>query len=343
MTPDLPWLTPPIQTVQARHANRLARLYAGEISNPPMTICGPWCGKSHGLHGINEIDMLEQPEAWLADVLTDMAAKANLAGDEVNYRPLAIDIDPLGVHFIDALLGIPTRFHAGQVWAEQFQGDLDELGMPDLDRCPILHKALRLAAMAAELSAGRLLVTNTVTSCPINIGMNLFGGRLLEALVARPGAARRVLRIITDVIVAVIGEFRKVIPDLIRRASVVSDRCAPPGYGYVDGCATQLISAGHYQEFFAALDEEVLLANPNGGMIHLCGACGQHIPTWRAMRALKSVQLNDRAADDLELYLAGLRADQILYVAPTRRYPARHIMELTAGRAVVLQCPLPEA
>jgi hypothetical protein len=55
------------------------------------------------------------------------------------------------------------------------------------------------------------------------------------------------------------------------------------------------------------------------------------------MPALRSVQLNDRATDDLPLYAAGLRPDQILYVSPTEEYPPERILAATAGRRVVMQ------
>ena len=120
-------------------------------------------------------------------------------------------------------------------------------------------------------------------------------------------------------------------------ATCTSSRYAPTGYGFIDGCAAQLVSADVYRDFFAPLDEEILAEWPHGGMIHLCGACAQHIPTWREMRALRSVQLNDRATDDLELYVEGLRPDQILYVSPTAKYPPSRVVEITRGRRLVMQ------
>jgi hypothetical protein len=64
------------------------------------------------------------------------------------------------------------------------------------------------------------------------------------------------------------------------------------------------------------LDDEILSLYPGGGLIHLCGSHSQHIPTWRRMASVRAVQINDRATEDVELYLAGLREDQLLYVVP---------------------------
>ncbi len=58
------------------------------------------------------------------------------------------------------------------------------------------------------------------------------------------------------------------------------------------------------------------------------------------MAALKSVQLNDRAADDFELYWRGLRDDQLIYVGPTAAMPLERILAISGGRRLVLQCLL---
>ena len=62
-----------------------------------------------------------------------------------------------------------------------------------------------------------------------------------------------------------------------------------------------------------------------------------HYVLWRETRALRAVQLNDRATDDLPHYVNGLRPEQILYVAPTEKYPAERINDLVAPHRLVLQ------
>ena len=71
-------------------------------------------------------------------------------------------------------------------------------------------------------------------------------------------------------------------------------------------------------------------------MIHLCGSHGQHIPAWREMPAVRAIQLNDRAADELELYYRGLREDQVIYVNPTSYMTVERIMAITRGHRVVI-------
>ena len=98
----------------------------------------------------------------------------------------------------------------------------------------------------------------------------------------------------------------------------------------------QVLSAEQYAEFIAPYDDEVLLVYPNGGMIHLCGEHTQHIPVWRGMKSVRALQLNDRAAEDLEYYFKDLRDDQMLYVNPFDGMPVDRIMDITGGHRVVI-------
>jgi hypothetical protein len=331
------WLRPEIAKAQAHHQQQVAAFYAMPAAEPGVVLAmaGGAYGHSHGLAGTNEIDMLRQPDDWLHDVLADMAAHIEGAADRDTFRPLVVELDALGVHFIDALFGAEVYFHEGQVWSHELSYDIGQLTLPDLAHSPLLQATLHLARLAVEQTHGRLLIAGPVLSCPANIAINLFGERFLIALVERPAVAAHTLRIITDIIGACTRAFAEVLPLDVRRNSVAGNRYAPPGYGQIDGCATQLLSARHYREFFASLDAELL--SPHGGMIHLCGSHSQHIPTWRAMPMLRSFQLNDRATDDLERYCTGLRPDQLLYISPTEAMPIPRILALTQGRRVVIQ------
>ena len=338
-THDLSWLTPDIAATQAHHRARVAALYAGQPipGGGIVRIAGPAFGKAHGLAGKNDPDMLRDPDYWIADVLADMAARRDLLADRDVFCPAAIHLDPLGVHFVDAIFGANVYIHGPQFWSDELPGDVGDLQPPDIEACPIFRQAAILAHKAVEASQGWLLVGAPVLSCAINTAINLYSQRFLTALVDSPDDARRAVRIITDAMITLTRAFEKIIPDPIRRTSVPENRYAPPGHGLIDGCATQLVSARQYQEYFLEADGLALGSNPYGGMIHLCGAHRQHIPVWRAMRALGAVQLNDRATDDLPYYLAGLRTDQILYVAPTEKYPAERVLALVDPRRLVLQ------
>lgn len=341
MQVDLSWITPEIKTAQAHHHARVASLYEGVLpEDEVVAIAGRDYGYSHGLWGTNDIDMLTNPEAWLADVLADMAANAVDFTDRETFKPMVIEIDPLGTHYIDALFGAGTRLHGGQVWSQGLDCHPGDLQMPDLNSCEVFQQSLNLTRYVVEATQGQILITTPVLSCPMNIGMNLFGQRFVEVFATEPRAAHHALQVITDVILTCINTFAEIIPEAVRRNSVTCNRYAPPGFGFIDGCATHLISAGHYQEFIASLDAELLAASPHGGMIHLCGDHARHIPIWREMPMVSSIQLNDRATEDFEAYLSGLRPDQVLYISPTDTVTSDDIIKASRGARVILQAPL---
>ena len=68
----------------------------------------------------------------------------------------------------------------------------------------------------------------------------------------------------------------------------------------------------------------------------MCGNHSQLIPVFRAMRNLRAVQLNDRAAHDLDLYFTGLRDDQIIYLYPCDGMSINTAMEITGGKRFVI-------
>ena len=71
------------------------------------------------------------------------------------------------------------------------------------------------------------------------------------------------------------------------------------------------------------------------GRGQICGCTTQHIPSWKTMPEVKSVQLNDRAALDLPFYIEGLRDDQILYINYFDGMPCDQIQTITGGERVV--------
>jgi hypothetical protein len=91
------------------------------------------------------------------------------------------------------------------------------------------------------------------------------------------------------------------------------------------------------------MDSELLSVYKNGGLIHLCGIHTQHIPVWRDMKPLRAVQINDRAAEDLQAYFHGLRQDQIIYLNPTSTMTIEYAMGMTGGRRLVIVENVPTA
>ena len=113
-------------------------------------------------------------------------------------------------------------------------------------------------------------------------------------------------------------------------------RCQPPGHGQICGCTTQLLSPGLYEEFIMPLDNALLGVYPHGGMIHLCGSHTQLIPLFAKMPNLKCVQLNDKAAEDLQFYVDGLRDDQVIYLNPCEGMSTRQALQIAGDRKMVI-------
>ena len=198
---DLSWITPKIEKANTHHQERISAFYSGQQPKEIIAIAGRMFGRNHGLAGINDIDMLKKPDEWLDDVLKDMAQYAHESADMITFKPLTIELDPLGVHYIDALFGANVYIHDNQTWSDQLDCDLDDLQMPDLDNSQVFRESLELARKAVEITQGKIFITTPVLSCAINIVINLFGERLLEALIVRPESAKRALQIINDVII----------------------------------------------------------------------------------------------------------------------------------------------
>jgi hypothetical protein len=170
----------------------------------------------------------------------------------------------------------------------------------------------------------------------LNIAVNLYGDRILLAMLTEPDAVRHDLKVIGDLLCAIHGWYLDYLPAEQMQCILPNGRCQPPGYGQLCGCTTQLISGATYREFVAPLDDQLLSTYPHGGMIHLCGTHTQHIPVWNEMRSLRALQLNDRAAEDLAIYYRQVREDVVFYVNPCEGMPVERIVEITGGQRAVI-------
>jgi len=323
------------ERIQARniHVARLQALFAGEQPRGVFRL--------FGVRGVGRCDPYTEPERWIAEALDDLATKAGALRDEAVFRPLVVEFGPYGVHFIDKILGAEVfdLDGTGNWQVHLLDTPIGALALPDLDRDPTWQLARRAAE--AFLAAGVTvpLFGLPVIASALNIAVNLYGQAILVALATAPKAAQRDLEVINTLLCTLHRWYRDHIPAAQLQPVVADQRTQPPGFGQLCGCTTHLISGRMYREHIAALDEALLAVYPHGGMIHLCGTHAQHIPVWRALPALRAVQLNDRAAEDLPRYFNGLRDDQILYVNPCEQMPAERILDITGGRRLVLVTP----
>lgn len=311
-----------------RHLDTLGRLFAGEPLDRPFYI--------NGIGGLGHSDSLSESAAWVAGGGRQCLAHIDLLADETVFRPLVVQYNPYGVHFVDRLFGARVRYIEGQWWSDPIETPIGALTPPDLSRNPTWQYAKRAARAFLRHNPPLVYFGLPTIASALNVGVNLYGERLLVAFVDQPDEASRDLATINGVLCKLHRWYRQRIPADRLQMVAGMQRFMPPRRGQICGCSTHLLSAEAYRRFVAPLDEALLKVYPRPGMIHLCGSHTQHIPTWRAMLHLGAVQLNDQATDDLAAYVAGLRPDQVLYVSPTARTPAREIVRLARGRPLVI-------
>lgn len=299
------------------------------------------------LHGIvprpkDNAYLYTDPEDWVIDCLELMLMSKGSQPE--GFTPVCVEYPPYGVHYIDKMLGANVYHHAGQWNADYLKTPIGALEMPDLDKDETWQLSKRAVQAFLDADVKLPLFGLPTLSSALNILLNLYGQEALIAMYEDEDAVRHDLDVINTLIRTLHRWYINNIPKEQLQPVISWARTQPPGYGQLCGCTTQLIGTSLYREFIAELDNDLLGEYEHGGMIHLCGAHTQHMETFRNMKNLRSLQLNDRAAEDLALYLEGLRDDQILYVNPCPGMPVEKIMEISGGERIVLvkSCPSPD-
>ena len=319
---------PRLLAARQTHMTALEELYAGRPSACTLVLQGVGCA--------GQVDPYLEPEQWLDEALDDLASRVERVTDPAVFRPPIVEFGPYGVHFVDRMLGCRVFRHADQWWVDHLATPVGQLSRPDLETDKTWSLAQRLArAFVATGVTVPFFAAATIAS-PLNVLVNLYGERALTAMVETPAAVEHDLGVITDLQCELHRWYRTTIPATQLQLVAAGGRTQPAGFGQLCGCTTHLLSASMYGHLVAWLDDQLLSVYPAGGMIHLCGAHTAHIPTWQAMRSLRSVQLNDRAAEDLAIYFEQLRDDQIVYLNPTDTMTVERAMEITGGRRLVI-------
>ena len=280
----------------------------------------------------------ESAEARMREALDALAKHAEVIRDTEVFRPLSVDSGLYGVHFVDRIFGADVYEldgESGNWQARPLESPVGSLERPDLDANPTWTAARESArAFVASGVTVPVFMLPTIASA-LNVGLNLYGQELLMAMVVDPPAAHHDLEVINGVLISIHEWYRENVPAGLLHQVACSGRYQPPGCGQICGCSTQLVSAKQYEEFVAPHDDAILSRYPDGGMIHLCGSHTQHIPVWREMRSLRAVQVNDRAAEDLETYLREM-PDKVYYVNPCEGMPLERVEELAKGHRIVI-------
>ncbi|GHV12859.1 hypothetical protein FACS1894219_06600 [Clostridia bacterium] len=327
--------------IQKRDAwySRLSNLFNGKPGADVFSISGV------GIWSETPADPYSNPEKWVADSLEKLAENIHKTDNEITFVPPILQSYIYGVHFTDKIFGSDVYMDAtsGQWYNKYLDIDVGTLETPDLASNETWQIAKRTAEEFVRLDVSLPVFGLPIIASVLNIAVNLFGEKILTAMLTEPEAARHDLIVINNLLIEMHKWYRSVIPERQLQCTVAVNRTEPPGFGQLCGCTTHLVSKEIYADFIAPLDDELLAVYPNGGLIHFCGAHGQHIETFRSMPHLRAVQLNDRAAADLQLYFDGLRDDQIIYICLFDGMPLDKAMEITHGRRLVIQGTLANA
>lgn len=283
-----------------------------------------------------DVDPYEEPEKWVDASLAMMAEYVrNGVEDEEILRPLCLEFGPYGVHFVDKLLGAEIGQVAGQWYCRKLGTPIGSLELPDLENAPAFILARRVALRFLEHGVKLPVFGLPTIASPLNVLVNLYGEEAFYAFYEDEDAVAHDLEVIAQLQKKLHTWYRDHIPEDQLQPVVSWERTQPWGCGQICGCSTQMLSPQLYEDFIKRLDEEVLGVYPHPGMMHLCGSHTQHIPAFASMEKLKALQLHNRAAQDLKLYLEGLRPDQVIYVNCCEEMPYEEAFRISGGRRVV--------
>ncbi len=325
---------PKLLEMREAHFSRLEALYARKPLDYAFAL--------NGITGHASVDPYKETERWIDEALDSLAGQMERAMDSVVFRPLILECWPYGVHFIDKIFGAKVYHYEGQWWADFLNSPIGTLNPPELDTNETWQLAMKMARAFVEPDLPAPLYAIPVLSSPLNIAVNLYGEKFLIGMYEQSDAVRHDLKVINNLLCDLHRWFLQNIPLQQLQPVAAAGRCQPRGFGQLCGCTCHLISAKLYDEFIAPLDDELLSVYPNGGMIHLCGYHTQHIPTWRKMKSLRAIQVNDTAAEELEIYFKELRDDQIIYLNPTATMTSDRAIQITEGQRIVIVADIPE-
>lgn len=280
--------------------------------------------------------LYNDPEKWVVECLENLAERIHFTDNETMFVPACFEAPIFGVHFIDRIFGADVFFQDDQWYNNYLKTPVGSLQYPKLDIDETWGIAKRIANAFLEQDVRLPLFGLPTIASALNIAVNLYGQNILLEMLLNPDIARNDLETINKLLCDLHLWYINKIPYEQLQPVISWNRTQPPGYGQLCGCTCQLISSETYNDLILPLDNELLSVYPNGGMIHLCGSHTQHIHSFKSMPSLKSIQLNDRAALDLEQYYLGLRDDQLIYLNPCEDMSIEKALEITNGKRLVI-------
>lgn len=277
-----------------------------------------------------------KPQVWLEEALKIADANAARILNDDFFSPIAIEFGMYGVHFTDKMFGANVYFKDGQWNCEYLNQEVGNLKTPDENNETwVMAKNYALEYMKFGVALP-VFGLPTIASA-LNVALNLYGDEILVQMMVEPEAAMKDLETINNWLIKMHKWYQAHLPKEILQPVVSWQRTVPFGYGQLCGCSTQLVSGELYEEMIAPLDDKLLGAYPNGGMIHICGSHAQHVNAFKNMKNLRALQLNDRACSDLDFYLKNTRPDQLFYVNFCKEMSPEEALKISnGGKRIIL-------
>ena len=291
-----------------------------------------------GISACRNVEIAALNTEMIDGIFDELAERAHFSEDYRILRPLSIDMQLYGVHFIDKLFGAEIHYNKNQNlwWSEGVKNPIGTLEFPDFKNSELWQRCVWFYEEIINRNINLPFLATQILGSPTVGIFNLYKENVLYGFYDDPEGVRHDLRVLTDTLIYLHKWFLMKIPKEIFQPICIDGRLQPRGCGQLCGCTTQLISNEIYEEFLFPLDKEIFSLYENGGLYHLCGAHTQHIKTWQSWKELKAVQLNDRASDDFEEYFTKLRDDQIIYLTPNETMTIERALEISGGKRTIL-------
>lgn len=312
---------------------KMENVYNGKIEDPVVCI-GGFAGTCTAEHLI-----LTDPERWVVECLEDIASHIEKTENQYCFVPACVECDIYTTHFSDTIFGATVHWNpvSNQWYNDYLEIEPSELKFPDMEKSETWNIAKRAALAFIKNDVALPLFDLPIIGSALNQFVNLWSEKaLLEMAVDEEGAGK-ILKIINNTLIYMHKWYLSVFPKKQLHYVYSTSRAQPPGFGQIDGCTTQLISADMYRNLVMPLDEELLSTYPRGGMMHICGHHLQHLESFRAMPHLRAFEMPSPAGDDFEAYFNGLRGDQVIYFSANKTVSREDALRISKGKRIILQ------
>ena len=221
-----------LTTYYEKYDARLARLYTGATPDAPCRLAGITAGIAfpEPYHYACDEETIAHFAAGVAQARGNLAREAEQLSDDGIFRPLIIEHHLYGVHFMGTLWNVPAFFRDGQWWNKALPTPVGTLWEPELERHPTVTLMETLGRLLVEGTENHTFISMQVFAAPLNLVVDLYGERLLEALALDPEVAEHDIEVATRTIIAMHRRWMQLIPAARLRNFAAAGRYMPAGY-----------------------------------------------------------------------------------------------------------------